>query len=59
MSSDAWKKVNTYQCNIRFVNKSKLTIALKKAAKEKGVKEAEYIRDALKNQLVKDGYLKE
>lgn len=59
MSSDAWKRENTIQKNVRLVRSSGIVAALKAASEAEGVAESVYIRRAIEEKLKRDGYLKE
>ena len=56
---EAWKKANTTMCGVRFLNSSGIPAAMDKAiAAEKSNKNA-YIIAAVREKLVRDGYLSE
>ena len=57
MSSDAWKKENTIQKNVRLTKNSGIVEALKTASAATGVAESVYIRQAIEEKLLRDGYL--
>ena len=59
MSSDAWKRENTIQKNVRLAKNSGIVAALKAASEENGIAESVYIRRAIEEKLKRDGYLKE
>ena len=59
MSSEAWRKENTTMCGVRFMNSSGIPAAMDKAiAAEKSNKNA-YIIAAVREKLIRDGYLSE
>lgn len=59
MSSDAWKRENTIQKNVRLAKNSGIVAALKAASEANGIAESVYIRRAIEEKLKRDGYLKE
>lgn len=58
MSSDAWKRQNTIQKNVRITKNSGIIESLKKAADSAGIAESQYIRIAIEEKLIRDGYWK-
>lgn len=58
MSSEAWKKENTKMVTFRVMNASGIPDALQKID-EKGLSKSGYIIAALREALIRDGYLQE
>lgn len=59
MSTDKWKKENTKVCSVRLVKRGVLFLALQDAITEKNMTDSQYIRAALTEKLIRDGYLQE
>lgn len=58
MSSDEWKKTNTSHIAFRVMNSSGIPNALALAEKNSGKTKSGYIVAALREALIRDGYLK-
>lgn len=58
MSTTEWKKKNTSQYPIRFTNSSGIPAAIRMAAEDTGIADSTYIRQAIIEKLIRDGYLK-
>lgn len=58
MSTDTWKKENTKECRVRLTKHSPLFVALQNAITSECMTESQYIRKALTEKLIRDGYLK-
>lgn len=54
-----WKRENTVQIAIRLGKMSSAMVALEKAMAETGLSKAGYATQALKEKLIRDGYLSE
>lgn len=59
MSSDAWKRDNTMQFAIRIGKNSDIAIALRKMQEETGVAPSVFVREAMREKLIRNGYLTE
>lgn len=57
MSTEAWKLENTARMNMRMLKNSPDYIALEKATAAESITAVQYIRRALHEQLIRDGYL--
>lgn len=58
MSSDMWKNENTVRYTMRFVKSTGIPAGLKEAAEKMQIAESAYIRQAVIEKLIRDGYLK-
>lgn len=58
-SNEAWKKANTITVTFRLMNSSGIPDALKLAEQNSGKTKSGYIIAALREVLIRDGYLKE
>lgn len=59
MSSEAWKKENTLIFSIRIMNTSGIPSALDKALEAEELSRNAYIITAIREKLIRDGYLSE
>ncbi|MBQ2003128.1 MAG: hypothetical protein II240_07535 [Bacteroidaceae bacterium] len=59
MSNDEWKKENTTRFTIRLMNSSGMPEALKALEEKTGVTRGSYTIAALREALIRDGYLTE
>ena len=59
MSSDAWKKENTIQYTFRLMKTSQIPGALDEMIEKTGRSRGSYIVEALREKLIRDGYLSE
>lgn len=59
MSSEAWKKENTLIFSIRIMNASGIPNALDKALESGELSRNAYIIEAIREKLIRDGYLSE
>jgi len=59
MSSEVWKKENTTRITVRFMNSSGIPDALKHIEDAGGLTRGSYIIAAVKEKLIRDGYLTE
>ena len=57
MSSEQWKKENTIRYNVLVLKESGIPDALKLASSNLGVKPTTIIQIALREKLIRDGYL--
>ena len=57
LSSSEWKKNMQMQIAIRFSNTSDIAEALRKMQEETGILAATFTREAIREKLVRDGYL--
>ena len=58
MSTDTWKKENTMQCAVRIQNATGIPGAMENAMAETGLTRNAYIIEAIREKLIRDGYLK-
>lgn len=59
VSSNEWKKENTAQYGIRLMNSTGIPQALDAAVAKTGKSRNAYIIEALREKLIRDGYLSE
>ena len=59
MSTEAWKHENTLRFNVRFTESSGIPAALRKLEQETGESATVYIRQVIREALIRDGYLSE
>lgn len=57
VSTNAWKKENTSQFNLRFTNASGIPAAVSQAAEKQGLAPVEYLKTIIREKLIADGYL--
>ena len=59
MSSEAWKKENTVMYGVRIMNSTGIPAAIEIAISEAHSNKNAYIISAIREKLIRDGYLKE
>lgn len=59
MSTAQWQKQNLKMYPIRFNYNTGIPAALEKAAQDMGVQPSEYMRKAVIDRLIEDGYLQQ
>lgn len=58
MSTEMWKKQNTVQYGVRILNSTGIPVALEAAMAESRKTKNAYIIEAIREKLIRDGYLK-
>lgn len=56
MSTDKWKKENTFRIGIRLQNSSGIPLALQKATEVLDMTYGTYATQAIREKLIRDGY---
>ena len=59
MSSEAWKKENSIKLTVRVMNLTGIPAALEIARNDAGLTNSGYVIAALREKLIRDGYLTE